>query len=115
MNNTNTDEKCFMVAFGENELAGKAERKITSVIYRNLCPPTSDSDKGEWVHPAGTSTRNTNLSNVFFVKGKISEIKLSNFYREIVEPIVKDELNINKGQVYFYIKEVEDDEVSFQI
>lgn len=111
MSNTNTNKKCFIVVFGEDETAGKAERKITSIINRNLCPPTTN----EWVCPSGTHSESTNISNVFFVQGNTSEIKLSNFYREIIEPIVREEQSTNRGRVYFYIKEVEDSEDSFQL
>ena len=111
MSNTSTQKKCFMIAFGENELAGGAERRITSTIHRNLCPPTTN----KWICPPNTETTSTNISNVFFVEGDISEIKLSNFYREIIKPIVREEQSTNRERVYFYIKEVEDSEDSFQL
>ena len=55
---------------------------------------------------------NTNIPNVFFVKGNISENELSKFYRKKIETVLSDKEYSNeykKEQVSLYVKEVSDD------
>lgn len=55
---------------------------------------------------------NTNIPNVFFVKGNISENELSKFYRKKIETVLSDKEHNKeyiRKNVFLYVKEVSDD------
>ncbi|MCI7486482.1 MAG: hypothetical protein MSB80_03235 [Alphaproteobacteria bacterium] len=107
-NNVNAEEKCFIVAFGAEHDAGIYCSEIAQKIYNILSPIAYNV----WLCPKNTKVIPTKIPNVFFVKGYTSEIKLSKFYRDKIEPLLIANSNTKKEHVDFYVKEVEDEEVS---
>lgn len=107
-NNVNAEEKCFIVAFGAEHKTGIYCSEIAQKIYNTLFSATYKA----WLCPKNTKAIPTEIPNVFFVKGDTSEIKLSKFYWDQIEPLLIANSNTKKEHVDFYVKEVEDEEVS---
>ena len=112
ISNTNTNKKCFIVAFGAEHKSGRDDFEMTSLMH----PILFNSETENWIAPyienENIIAEKTNIPNVFFVKGNISENELSKFYREKIETVLSDKEYINeykKEQVSLYVKEVSDD------
>ena len=112
MSNTSTQKKCFMVAFGAEHKSGRDDFNLTSLMH----PILFDSVTKNWIVPyienENITAEKTNIPNVFFVNGNISENELNKFYREKIETVLSDKEYVNeytKEQVSLYVKEVSDD------
>lgn len=106
MSNTTPKEKCFMVAFGVEHLAGRDDFNKTSLLH----PSLFDSSEEKWMCPPNTKTTSSNIPNVFFVQGDTSETELIIFYREKIEVALSDcSKEYIRKNVSLYVKEVSDD------
>ena len=106
MGDSNTNKKCFIVAFGVEHLAGRDDFNKNSLLH----PSLFDSSEEKWMCPPNTKTTNTNIQNVFFVQGDTSETELSIFYRERIEVALSDcSKEYIRKNVSLYVKEVSDD------
>lgn len=118
MSNTSTKEKCFMVAFGAEHKLGRDDFKMTSLMH----PILFNSANKNWIVPdienEKITAEKTNIPNVFFVTGNISETALSKFYQEKIKTALsyrECSKEYKKEQVSLFVKEVEDSKDAFQL